>query len=81
MLLLDKALAEVSRIEASLNDYDLMVGAIASQMGQMKNQESFIQITNKNHGRLLSELETLVVSVPFGFRDYITLLSILQFYQ
>ena len=63
MLLLDKALSEVSRIETSLNEYDLMVGAIASQMGQMKNQESFIQITNKNHARLLEELDTLVVSL------------------
>jgi len=62
MLLLDKALGEVSRIETSLNDYELMVGTIAAQMGQMKNQESFIQITNKNHGRLLEVLDKLVVS-------------------
>lgn len=61
MLLLDNALTEVSEIEARLDDYDLMVGAIASQMGQMKNQESFIQITNKNHTRLLEELDKLVV--------------------
>ena len=69
MLLLDKALAEVSRIETSLNEYDLMVGAIAAQMGQMKNQESFIQITNKNHGQLLEVLDKLVVScLVFGHK-------------
>ena len=63
MLLLDKALSEVSHIESSLNDYENMVGAIATQMGQMKNQESFIQITNKNHTRLLEELDKLVVCI------------------
>jgi len=62
MLLLDHALGEVARIESRLDEYDLMVGGIASQMGQMKNQESFIQITNKNHARLLEELDKLVVS-------------------
>ena len=63
MLLLDNALSEVINIESRLDEYDLMVGNIASQMGQMKNQESFIQITNKNHGRLLEELDKLVVGI------------------
>nr|CAB3243966.1 exocyst complex component 1-like [Phallusia mammillata] len=66
MLLLDNALNEVSEIEARLDDYDLMVGAIASQMGQMKNQESFIQITNKNHSRLLEELDKLVMQLDLS---------------
>ncbi|CAK8673605.1 unnamed protein product [Clavelina lepadiformis] len=66
MLLLDNALSEVINIESRLDEYDLMVGNIASQMGQMKNQESFIQITNKNHGRLLEELDKLVMQLDLS---------------
>lgn len=61
MLLLDKALGEVSSIESRLDDYNDMVQSISNQMGQMKNQESFIQITNINHTKLLHELDKLVV--------------------
>nr|XP_026691670.1 exocyst complex component 1-like isoform X2 [Ciona intestinalis] len=66
MVLLDNALAEVSQIESRLDEYDHMVGGIATQMGQMKNQESFIQITNKNHTRLLEQLDTLVVQLDLS---------------
>ena len=62
MLLLDKALAEVQSMESKLDQYDLMLGGITSQMGQMKNQESFIQITNHNQMKLMAQLDTVVVS-------------------
>lgn len=63
MSLLDKALNEVNVIEDRLDAYNDMVQSISGQMGQMKNQESFIQITNKNHITLLQELDKLVVSI------------------
>ena len=65
MRLLDSALSEVSKIESRLDEYDHMMAAISTQMGQMKNQESFIQITNKNHDRLLKELDIIVVSSTY----------------
>merc|ERR1712136_129056 len=43
-----------------------MMNAISTQMGQMKNQESFIQITNKNHDRLLSELDVIVMQLDLS---------------
>lgn len=63
MSLLDKALDEVTVIEDRLDAYNDMVQSISGQMGQMKNQESFIQITNKNHITLLQELDKLVVRI------------------
>lgn len=66
MTLLDNALDEVTTIESRLDDYNDMVQSISNQMGQMKNQESFIQITNKNHTMLLQELDRLVMQLDLS---------------
>jgi len=66
MLLLDKALNEVTQMESKLDQYDLMLGGITSQMGQMKNQESFIQITNQNQTKLHKQLDTVVMQLDLS---------------
>nr|XP_039251957.1 exocyst complex component 1-like isoform X3 [Styela clava] len=66
MSLLDNALDEVTAVETRLDGYNDMVQSISGQMGQMKNQESFIQITNKNHTMLLQELDKLVLQLDLS---------------
>merc|ERR1719378_658028 len=57
---LEAAIEDVTRVEIELDKYDQMLGSIDSQMGAMKSQQSFIQISDVNQTRLVNELESLV---------------------
>ena len=43
----------LKRVEIELDKYDQMLGSIDSQMGAMKSQQSFIQISDVNQTRLV----------------------------
>ena len=52
MKTLEAAIEDVTRVEIELDKYDQMLGSIDSQMGAMKSQQSFIQISDVNQTRL-----------------------------
>ena len=60
MTTLQSAIDDVTRVESELERYDSMLGSIQSQMGTMKSQQSFIQISDVNQKKLVSELESIV---------------------
>ena len=60
MSTLQSAIDDVTRVESELERYDSMLGSIQSQMGTMKSQQSFIQISDVNQKKLVSELESIV---------------------
>ena len=65
MKTLEAAIEDVTRVEIELDKYDQMLGSIDSQMGAMKSQQSFIQISDVNQTRLgqfLTKLYRLFIS-------------------
>lgn len=54
------SLKEVDKVEKQLEEYDTALSSIETQMSQMKNQESFINISHDNTEALSVELAKLV---------------------
>lgn len=61
MQLLDEALAEVDTIEGKLSSYEEMLQSVKDQMDQISQSNRLIQISNTNNGKLLDEIQFLVV--------------------
>lgn len=61
MQLLDKALTEVDTIEGKLSSYEEMLQSVKDQMDQISQSNRLIQISNTNNGKLLDEIQFLVV--------------------
>lgn len=61
MQLLDEALAEVDTIEGKLSSYEEMLQSVKEQMDQISQSNRLIQISNTNNGKLLDEIQFLVV--------------------
>lgn len=62
MQLLDEALGEVDNIEGKLSSYEEMLQSVKEQMDQISQSNRLIQISNTNNGKLLDEIQFLVVS-------------------
>ncbi|MEQ2158905.1 Exocyst complex component 1, partial [Goodea atripinnis] len=60
--LLDEALAEVDTIEGKLSSYEEMLQSVKDQMDQISQSNRLIQISNTNNGKLLDDIQFLVVS-------------------
>ena len=65
MVLLDKGLQEAMTIEERLEEYDDKLQSVKDLMEVMKDKDLLIQARNKNHQKLLAELDSLVVSTWF----------------
>lgn len=65
MQLLDEALGEVDTIEGKLSSYEEMLQSVKEQMDQISQSNRLIQISNTNNGKLLDEIQFLVVSNTF----------------
>lgn len=63
MQLLDEALSEVDTIEGKLSSYEEMLQSVKEQMDQISQSNRLIQISNTNNGKLLDEIQFLVVSI------------------
>lgn len=61
MQLLDESLAEVDTIEGKLSSYEEMLQSVKEQMDQISQSNRLIQISNTNNGKLLDEIQFLVV--------------------
>lgn len=61
MQLLDQALSEVDNIEGKLLSYEEMLQSVKEQMDQISQSNRLIQISNTNNGKLLDEIQFLVV--------------------
>ena len=61
MQLLDQALSEVDNIEDKLSSYEEMLQSVKEQMDQISQSNRLIQISNTNNGKLLDEIQFLVV--------------------
>lgn len=61
MQLLDEALSEVDTIEGKLSSYEEMLQSVKEQMDQISQSNRLIQISNTNNGKLLDEIQFLVV--------------------
>lgn len=61
MQLLDEALGEVDTIEGKLSSYEEMLQSVKEQMDQISQSNRLIQISNTNNGKLLDEIQFLVV--------------------
>ena len=67
MQLLDEALGEVDTIEGKLSSYEEMLQSVKDQMDQISQSNRLIQISNTNNGKLLDEIQFLVVRSTFYF--------------
>lgn len=65
MQLLDEALGEVDTIEGKLSSYEEMLQSVKDQMDQISQSNRLIQISNTNNGKLLDEIQFLVVRNTF----------------
>lgn len=65
MQLLDEALNEVDTIEGKLSSYEEMLQSVKEQMDQISQSNRLIQISNTNNGKLLDEIQFLVVRNTF----------------
>ena len=65
----EHALREVDMVESQLELYDVALSSIESQMSQMKNQESFINVSNENSSVLYNDLGRLVQSLDITQTD------------
>lgn len=61
MQLLDEALSEVDAIEGKLLSYEEMLQSVKDQMDQISQSNRLIQISKTNNGKLLDEIQFLVV--------------------
>ena len=61
MQLLDEALSEVDTIEGKLSSYEEMLQSVKEQMDHISQSNLLIQISNTNNGKLLDEIQFLVV--------------------
>lgn len=61
MQLLDEALGEVDAIEGKLLSYEEMLQSVKEQMDQISQSNRLIQISKTNNGKLLDEIQFLVV--------------------
>lgn len=66
MQLLDQALSEVDNIEDKLSSYEEMLQSVKEQMDQISQSNRLIQISNTNNGKLLDEIQFLVVGGFLG---------------
>ncbi|KAK7889599.1 hypothetical protein WMY93_025159 [Mugilogobius chulae] len=62
MQLLDEALTEVDTIEGKLSTYEEKLQSVKDQMDQISQSNRLIQISNTNNGKLLDEIQFLVVN-------------------
>lgn len=60
MVLLDQGLHEAVKIEEKLDEYEQKLQSVKELMEVMKDKDSLIQIRNKNHQKLLEELDGLI---------------------
>ncbi|XP_064636465.1 exocyst complex component 1-like isoform X2 [Lineus longissimus] len=60
MRLLENGIREASVIENKLESYDQLLQGVKDSMEIMKDKDALIHIQNKNHQRLLEELDSLV---------------------
>lgn len=60
MLLLDTGLQQAMKIEEKLDEYEQKLQSVKDLMDIMKDKDALINVRNKNHQRLLEELDTLV---------------------
>lgn len=65
MQLLDEALTEVDTIEGKLSSYEEMLQSVKEQMDQISQSNRLIQISSTNNGKLLDEIQFLVVRNTF----------------
>merc|ERR1712157_646402 len=65
----EHALREVDQVEEQLELYDVALSSIESQMSQMKNQESFINVSNENTDVLYSDLNRLISGLDLSQDD------------
>ena len=65
MQLLDEALSEVDTIEGKMSSYEEMLQSVKEQMDQISQSNRLIQISNTNNGKLLDEIQFLVVRIGF----------------
>ena len=66
MQLLDESLAEVDTIEGKLSSYEEMLQSVKEQMDQISQSNRLIQISNTNNGKLLDEIQFLVVRTHYN---------------
>ncbi|CAL1546243.1 unnamed protein product [Lymnaea stagnalis] len=60
MRLLDDGIKEAEQIEEKLDSYDKILANVKEQMEVMRDKDTLMTIRNKNHQRLLEELQNLV---------------------
>ncbi|CAG5118242.1 unnamed protein product [Candidula unifasciata] len=61
MRLLDNGIKEAEQIEEKLDSYDKILANVKEQMEVMRDKDTLMTLRNKNHQRLLEELQNLVV--------------------
>ncbi|XP_055895283.1 exocyst complex component 1-like isoform X2 [Biomphalaria glabrata] len=60
MRLLDDGIKEAEQIEEKLDSYDKILANVKEQMEVMREKDSLMTVRNRNHQRLLEELQNLV---------------------
>ncbi|ESO07376.1 hypothetical protein HELRODRAFT_76461 [Helobdella robusta] len=60
MRLLDRGCEEAEQIEKKLREYEIVLETVKDLMDCMKDKDALINIKNKNHRKLLEELEALI---------------------
>ncbi|KAH9489273.1 Exocyst complex component 1 [Bulinus truncatus] len=60
MRLLDDGIREAEQIEEKLDSYDKILANVKEQMEVMREKDSLMTVRNRNHQRLLEELQNLV---------------------
>ncbi|GFS06267.1 exocyst complex component 1 [Elysia marginata] len=59
MRLLDDGIREAEQIESKLDSYDNILASVKEQMEVMRDKDTLLTVRNRNHQRLLEELENL----------------------
>ncbi|BFZ14807.1 hypothetical protein BsWGS_17846 [Bradybaena similaris] len=60
MRLLDNGIKEAEQIEEKLDSYDKILANVKEQMEVMRDKDTLMTLRNKNHQRLLEDLQNLV---------------------
>ncbi|KAK3606322.1 hypothetical protein CHS0354_041956 [Potamilus streckersoni] len=68
MRLLDDGIQQAEKIEEKLDSYNVILQVVKDQMEVMKDKDTLINISTKNHKKLLDELEHLVVSLDLDMK-------------
>lgn len=62
---LDFAINEVENLESQLDSYDEILSHVRTTIEKMEQKNVLIQMVNKNNDKLLTQLEKVVVGIPF----------------